>query len=89
MHFRGVLFRELWYNRYMIRKEENLMKSEIVQYPFKYGELKIIAQQLAQQVKEDHKFRIDRDSHTTYGESMTYDKAKRLLALIEEQENRR
>lgn len=62
--------------------------SEKTTYPFKYGELMILAQQLAEQVKEDHKFRLDRDSHTTYGESMTYDKAKRVLALLEEQEAR-
>ena len=62
--------------------------SEKTTYPFKYGELRILAEQLAQQVKEDHMFKLDRDSYTTYGESMTYDKAKRLLALIEEQENR-
>ena len=59
--------------------------SEKTTYPFKYGELRILAQQLAEQVKEDHKFRLDRDSQTTYGESMTYDKAKRVLALLEEQ----
>lgn len=62
--------------------------TEKATYPFKYGELRILAEQLAQQVKEDHMFRLDRDSHTTYGESMTYDKAKRVLALLEEQEAR-
>lgn len=62
--------------------------TEKTTYPFKYGELRILAEQLAQQVKEDHMFRLDRYGHTTYGESMTYDKAKTLLALLEEQEDR-
>ena len=64
------------------------MKSENARYPYKYGELKILAQQLAQQVKEDHMRRIKDYGSTPYVDSMTYDKAKRLLALIEEQESR-
>ena len=64
------------------------MKSENARYPYKYGELKILAQQLAQQVKEDHMRRIKDYGSTPYVDSMTYDKAKRLLALIEEQKNR-
>ena len=64
------------------------MKSENARYPYKYGELKIVAQQLAEQVKEDHHRRVKDYGSTPYFDVMTYDKAKRLLALIEDQENR-
>ena len=64
------------------------MKSENARYPFKYGELKAIARQLAEQVKEDHMRRVKDHGSTPYFDVMTYDKAKRLLALLEEQENR-
>ena len=62
--------------------------TEKTAYSFKYGELYIIAKQLAEQVKEDHMRRVKDYGSTPYFDVMTYDKAKRLLALIEDQENR-
>lgn len=62
--------------------------SEKTAYSFKYGELYVIAKQLAEQVKEDHMRRVKDYGSTPYFDVMTYDKAKRLLALIEDQENR-
>ena len=65
-----------------------MSRNENARYPYKYGELKIVAQQLAEQVKEDHMRRVKEYGSTPYFDVMTYDKAKRLLALIEDQENR-
>lgn len=62
--------------------------SDKTAYSFKYGELYIIAKQLAEQVKEDHMRRVKDYGSTPYFDVMTYDKAKRLLALIEDQESR-
>lgn len=62
--------------------------TEKATYSFKYGELYIIAKQLAEQVKEDHMRRVKDYGSTPYFDVMTYDKAKRLLALIEDQEAR-
>ena len=62
--------------------------TEKTAYSFKYGELYIIAKQLAEQVKEDHMRRVKDYGSTPYFDVMTYDKAKRLLALIEDQESR-
>ena len=63
-------------------------KNENATYPYKYGELKVLAQLLAKQVKEDHIRRVKEYGSTPYSEVITYDKAKTLLALLEEQEIR-
>ena len=62
--------------------------SEKTAYSFKYGELYVLAKQLAEQVKEDHMRRVKDYGSTPYFDVITYDKAKSLLALIEDQENR-
>ena len=58
-------------------------------YPYKYGELTVLARQLAEFVKGDYMSRIDRDGCAPYTETITYDKAKRVLKLLEDHANRR
>ena len=57
-------------------------------YPYKYGELKVLAQWLAEDVKRDHNRRATENRQSPYSEVLTYDKAKRVLKLLEDQANR-
>ena len=58
--------------------------SEKKTYPYKYGELKVLAESLAEDVKRDYNRRSSYEA-VPYSEVITYDKAKTLLALLEEQ----
>jgi len=59
-------------------------KNENATYPYKYGELKVLAQSLAEDVKINHHLRSKNES-VPYLETIAYDKAKRVLQLLEEQ----
>ena len=59
--------------------------SEKKTYPYKYGELKVLVQILAEDVMRDHNRRSREYGTTPYSDVMTYDRAKRVLKLLEEQ----
>ena len=54
-------------------------------YAFKYGELKVAAVFLANTIKDE----MSNRTSSTYDEAMIYDQAKRIIKLIDEQENRK